>query len=63
MLADCKKYADAVNAKGEPFPTESLLMALALSQHMLISRLLGMAKPAKASTSDGGFVWLERAAS
>ncbi len=65
MLADCKKYSEAVNAKGEPFPTESLLMAMVFSQHMLIGRLLEMAKPKmQASTSnDGGLVWLENTAS
>jgi hypothetical protein len=28
MINDCYKYAAAINAKGEPFPAESLIMAL-----------------------------------
>ena len=32
MLSDCYKYANAINAKGEPFPYEQLLMSLLLSQ-------------------------------
>jgi hypothetical protein len=45
MLGDCYRYSKAVNAKGEPFPAESLLMALIFSQHKmicwLVSRLEG----------------------
>jgi hypothetical protein len=37
MLNDCYKYAAAaINAKGEPFPAEPLIMALLLSQHKMI---------------------------
>ena len=36
MLNDCYKYAAAINAKGEPFPAEPLLMALLLLQHKMI---------------------------
>ena len=39
MLADCYKYAKAINAKGEPFPPEPLLMSLLLSQQKMIDRL------------------------
>lgn len=39
MLNDCYKYAKAINAKGRPFPTESLIMALLFSQHRLIEWL------------------------
>ena len=39
MLNDCYKYAAAINAKGEPFPTEPLIMALLLSQHKMIDWL------------------------
>ncbi|HEX5891943.1 MAG TPA: hypothetical protein VFY41_03695, partial [Nitrososphaeraceae archaeon] len=39
MLNDCYKYATAINAKGEAFPTEPLLMALLLSQQKVINRL------------------------
>jgi hypothetical protein len=34
MLNDCYKYATAINAKGEPFPAEPLIMALLLPQHI-----------------------------
>jgi hypothetical protein len=36
MLNDCYEYASAINAKGEPFPSEPLIMALLLSQHKII---------------------------
>jgi hypothetical protein len=39
MLEDCHRYAAAVNAKGEPFPAEALLMAVMFSQQKTISRL------------------------
>ena len=37
MLNDCYKYSNAINAKGEPFPTEALLMTLVFIQHKMIS--------------------------
>ena len=40
MLDDCFKYATATNAKGEPFLTEPLLMALLLSQQKMIDSLI-----------------------
>ena len=44
MLNDCYNYDDddaaaAINAKGEPFPTEPLIMALLFSQHKMIEWL------------------------
>jgi hypothetical protein len=33
MLKDCQKYSLAINAKGKPFPTEPLIMALLVAQH------------------------------
>jgi hypothetical protein len=39
MLDKCQKYAIAINAKGRPFPTEPLIMALLLEQHKLINWL------------------------
>ena len=39
MLSDCYKYASAINAKREPFPTDSLLMSLLLSQQKMIDWL------------------------
>lgn len=40
MLNDCYKYSNAINAKGEPFPTEALLMTLVFIQHKMISWLI-----------------------
>jgi hypothetical protein len=40
LLNDCYKYAAAINAKGEPFPAEPLIMVLLLSQHKLIDWLI-----------------------
>jgi hypothetical protein len=39
MINDCYNYAAAINAKGEPFPAEPLIMALLLSQHKMIDWL------------------------
>jgi hypothetical protein len=39
MLEKCQKYAVAINAKGKPFPTEPLIMALLLEQHKMIDWL------------------------
>jgi hypothetical protein len=39
MLSDCYKYANAINTKGEPFPTDSLLMSFLLSQQKMIDWL------------------------
>ena len=39
MLNDCYKYSKAINAKGRPFPTEPVIMALLLAQHKLIEWL------------------------
>ena len=39
MINYCYKYTAAINAKGQPFPTEPLIMALLLSQHKMIDWL------------------------
>jgi hypothetical protein len=39
MLNECHKYAKAINTKGEPFPTEPVIMALLFSQHKFIEWL------------------------
>jgi hypothetical protein len=39
MLNDYYKYAAAINAKGQPFPAEPLIMALLLSQHKMMDWL------------------------
>ncbi len=40
MLNDCHRYSNAINAKGEPFPAEALLMTLVFIQHEMISWLI-----------------------
>jgi hypothetical protein len=42
MLEECKKYSDAINAKGGLLPTEPMVMALMLIQHKMIKKLLGI---------------------
>jgi hypothetical protein len=49
VLIDCYKYSKAINVKGEPFPTESLIMALLFSQHKLIEWLEGRISKRKTS--------------
>jgi hypothetical protein len=39
MLNECYKYSKAINAKGHPFPSEPVIMALLFSQHKLIEWL------------------------
>ncbi len=41
MLNDCYKYANAINAKAQPFPSEPVIMALLFSQHKMIEWLEG----------------------
>ena len=40
MLSESREYAKAVTAKGEPYPAESLFMALILHQQKMISHLM-----------------------
>jgi len=39
MLKDCYKYAKAIIAKAQPFPSEPVIMALLFSQHKMIEWL------------------------
>ena len=39
ILNDCYKYAKAINAKAQPFPSEPLIMSLLFSQHKMIEWL------------------------
>jgi len=39
MLTDCHNYAKAIKAKDQPFPSESSIMVLILSQHKIIEWL------------------------
>jgi hypothetical protein len=47
MLGECHARAVAINAKGEPFTAEALLMALVLAQHKTIAMLLEVAREKK----------------
>ena len=44
MLSDCYKYANAVNARREPFSCDSLFMSLLLSQQKMIDWLSALGK-------------------
>jgi hypothetical protein len=46
MLNDCHRYSNAINAKGEPFPAEALLMTLVFIQHKMI-RIINFSFPGK----------------
>jgi hypothetical protein len=39
MLRLCYRYAEAINAKGEPFPEEAVVMSLLFKQHLVIKEL------------------------
>jgi hypothetical protein len=39
MLRLCYRYAEAINAKGEPFPEEAMIMTLLFKQHLIIKEL------------------------
>jgi hypothetical protein len=39
MLKLCYRYAEAINAKGEPFPEEAVIMTLLFKQHLIIKDL------------------------
>lgn len=41
MLDRCYRHAKAINARGDAFPTESVLMSLILSQQQIIEFLMG----------------------
>jgi hypothetical protein len=40
MIEKCYAHAAAINAKGEPFPNEALLMTLVFSQYKMINWLV-----------------------
>jgi hypothetical protein len=40
MIKQCYKHIKAINSKGEPYTTESLMMSLILTQHQMIEFLL-----------------------
>jgi hypothetical protein len=39
MLRFCYRYAEAINAKGEPFPEEAVIITLLFKQHLIIKEL------------------------
>jgi hypothetical protein len=39
MLRLCYRYAESINAKGEPFPEEAVIMTLLFKQHLMIKEL------------------------
>lgn len=39
MLGFCYQFVEAINAKGEPFPEEAVIMTLLLKQHIMIDEL------------------------
>ena len=44
MVKHCYRHINAINAKGEPYSTEALLMSLILTQHQMIEFLLKIKK-------------------
>ena len=44
MIKQCYRHINAINAKGEPYTTEAMLMSLVLSQHQIIEFLLKIKK-------------------
>jgi len=40
MIEDCNKYANAIEAKGDPFTTESLFIALIQEQQKMVKELI-----------------------
>jgi hypothetical protein len=39
MLRFCYRYAEAINAKREPFPEEAVIITLLFRQHLIIKQL------------------------
>ena len=44
MVQQCYKYIRAINTKGEPYTTESLMLSLILIQHKMIEFLIDSKK-------------------
>jgi hypothetical protein len=53
LLNDCYKYSEAMNnhLQTNPFPTESVIMSLLLSQHKLICHLKSILKSRRLGNS------------
>jgi hypothetical protein len=52
LLNDCYRYAAAINSQEHPFPAESVIIALLLSQHKVISYLKSIIVSKPISTID-----------
>jgi hypothetical protein len=50
LLNDCYRYAAAINSQEHPFPAESVIIALLLSQHKIISYLKSIILSKKIAT-------------
>ena len=44
MIQQCYKHIKAINSKGDPYTTESMMMSLILTQHQMIEFLLKVKK-------------------
>ena len=44
MIKQCYRHIKAINSKGEPYTTESMMMSLILIQHQVIDFLLKIKK-------------------
>lgn len=44
MIQQCYKHLKSINAKGEPYATESLMLSLILTQHQMIDFLINSKK-------------------
>lgn len=44
MIKQCYKHLESINAKGEPYTTESLMLSLILIQHKMIGFLINSKK-------------------
>ena len=44
MIKQCYRHIKAINAKGEPYTTESMMMSVILTQHQMIEFLLKIKK-------------------
>jgi hypothetical protein len=62
LLNDCYKYAVAMNnhAQLHPFPSESLIMSLLLTQHKLINQLKSMIKSEQTQTETTIWIHLDQ---
>jgi hypothetical protein len=53
MLKLCYRYAEAINAKGEPFPEEAVIMTLLFKQHLIIKDLKQAIQQIKKRNNEG----------